>query len=220
VAALVRRCGAPVRVSSRDDGSHFTFLDGGATVDAIVDPDRDLVRALDLRGYLGQTFAVDVDGAVRTLAFDGYTAAQADAELVDAADTAFGSNRAYRLDDERELVLSFDPATQRLARIAIGERATLVRLGDLPQPVDQPPFPYAAPVLKRTALAGGSGSQVTVVRVDVDAAGIVRAVTVVVASDDAAFDATLARRLGDDVYAPARLAGRPIAGSVFRELRH
>lgn len=220
VAALVRRCGTPVRVSSRDDGHHVTFLDDGATVDAIVDPDRELVRALDVHGRATQTFAVNVDGAVRTPAFGAYTLAQAQAELVDAADTAFGSNRAYRLDDARELVLTFDPATQRLARIAIGERATLVRLGDLPQAVDQPPFPYAAPVLKHSALPDGSGAQATIVRLDIDAAGIVRAVTVVVASDDPAFDATLGRRLGDDAYAPARLGGRPIAGSVFRELRH
>ena len=220
IAALVRRCGTPVRVASSDDGNHFGFLDDGASVDAVVDPDRDLVRALDVRGRAPLTFTVNIDGSARTLAFGTYTLAQAEAGLAGVADNAFASNRAYRLDDARELVLSFDPATQRLARIAIGERATLVRLGDLPQPIDEPPFPYAAPVLKRNALADGSGAQATIVRLDIDAAGIVRAVTVVVASDDPAFDAALPRRLGDDVYAPARLGGRPIAGSVFREVRH
>jgi hypothetical protein len=77
VAALVRRCGTPVRVSSRDDGHHVTFLDDGATIDAIVDPDRELVRALDVRGRATQVFAVNVNGAVRTLAFGAYTSAQA-----------------------------------------------------------------------------------------------------------------------------------------------
>jgi hypothetical protein len=220
VAALVRRCGAPVRVASRDDGHHFSFLDDGATVDAVVDPDRDVVRALEVSAPAPLTFNVDAGGAARTLAFGSYALGQAEADFADAADNAFASNRAYRLDDARELVLSFDPATQRLTRIAIGERATLVRLGDLPQPIDQPPFPYAAPVLKHTALADGNGSHATIVRIDIDANGIVRAVTVVVASDDPAFDAALARRLGDDRYTPARLGGRPIAGSVFRELRH
>jgi hypothetical protein len=48
----------------------------------------------------------------------------------------------------------------------------------------------------------------------------VRAVTVVVPSDDAAFDAALGARLDDDSYEPARLASRPVAASIFRELRH
>jgi hypothetical protein len=220
VAALVRRCGAPARVASRDDGAHFTFLDDGATADAIVDPDRMLVHALDVRAGAPLSITVDVDGTARTFAFGTYALAQADADLANAADVAFANNRAYRLDAARELVLSFDPATARLTRVVIGERATLVRLGVLAQPIDQPPFPYVAPILKRTALPGNSGAQTTIVRIDVDRTGIVRGVTVVVAGTDPAFDATLATRLGDDTYAPARLGGRAIAAGVFRELHH
>jgi hypothetical protein len=220
VAALVRRCGAPARVASRDDGNHFTFLDDGATVDALVDPDRDAVRALDMHGSAPLNVTVDVGGTSRTFAFGSYALAQADAELTDVADYAFATSRAYRLDPERELVLGFDPATGCLSRVAIGERATLARLGVLPQPIDQPPFPYAAPILKHTALPDAAGAQTTIVRLDVDQAGVVRTVVVVVPSTDPAFDATLARRLGDDRYAPARLAGRPIAAGVFRELHH
>jgi hypothetical protein len=220
VAALVRRCGAPVQVVSRDDGDHVTFLEDGATVDTVVDADRDLVRAIDVRAGAPATMTIEVDGTARTFAFGSYAAAQADADLTDVADYAFDAGRAYRLDERRELVLGFDPATQRLARVAIGERLTLSRLGLLPRPLDQPPFPYAAPVLVRTAVPDGTGSQATVVRLDVDAAGVVRTVTIVVPSADAAFDAALAARLGYDRYAPARLGGRPIAASVLRELRH
>jgi hypothetical protein len=220
VAALVRRCGAPARVASRDDGAHFTFLDDGATVDAVVDPDRAIVRALDVRASAPQRLTLDIEGTAHTLAFGSYALSQAEAELAGDADVAFGTNRAYRLDAARELVLGFDPATARLTRVAIGERMTLVRLGVLPLPLDQPPFPYVAPVLKRSALPEGTGPQTTIVRIDVDRVGIVRGVTVVVASADPAFDATLAARLGDDTYAPARLAGRPIAAGVFREVRH
>ena len=72
----------------------------------------------------------------------------------------------------------------------------------------------------RTAVPDGSGPQTTIVRLDIDAAGVVRAVDIVVASDDPAFDAALAARLGYDAYRPARLGGRPVAGSVVREVRH
>lgn len=206
VAALVRRCGAPARVASRDDGHHFTFLDAGATVDALVDPDRELVRALD----------VSAPAPEMLRAF----AAEATGPALPDTDFAFATSRAYRLDETRELVLVFDAKLERLTRVAIGERMALERLGIMPLPVDQPPFPYVAPVLKHGALADGTGAQTTVVRIDVDRNGIVRNVAVVVASTDPAFDATLAARLGDDTYVPARLSGRPIAGSVFRELRH
>jgi hypothetical protein len=220
IAALVRRCGAPAHVASRDDGDHLTFLDDGATVDTVVDADRDLVRAIDVSAGAPATMTIDVDGVPRAFAFGSYAAAEADAELADVADFAFGTGRAYRLDERRELVLSFDPQTQRLVRVAVGERLTLARLGLLARPLDQPPFPYSAPVLVRTAVPDGTGAQATVVRLDVDAAGIVRTAAIVVPSADAAFDAALGARLGYDRYAPARLGGRPIAASVLRELRH
>jgi hypothetical protein len=206
VAALVQRCGAPARVASRDDGHHFTFLDDGATVDALVDPDREVVRALDVRAPEPQTLRA-------------FASAAGGPALPDA-DVAFGTSRAYRLDQARELVLVYDAQLERLTRVAIGERTALQRLGIMPLPLDQPPFPYVAPVLKRSALADGTGAQTTVVRIDVDRYGIVRHVAVVCASNDAAFDATLPARLGDDAYVPARLGTQVIAGSVFRELRH
>lgn len=206
VAALVQRCGAPIRVASRDDGHHFTFNDDGATVDALVDPDREAVRALDVRAPAPQTLRA-------------FASAAGGPALPDA-DFAFGTSRAYRLDQTRELVLVYDARMERLTRVAIGERTALQRLGIMPLPLDQPPFPYAAPVLKRSALGDGTGAQTTVVRIDVDRYGIVRNVAVVVASNDPAFDSSLAARLGDDAYVPARLGTQAIAGSVFRELRH
>ncbi len=173
VAALVRRCGAPVQVESRDDGNHFTFAGDGASVDALVDPDHALVRAIDVRAAAPQTVSADIEGKTRTFAFGSYTLAQADADFANVADYAFESDRAYRLDAARELVLGFDPATKRLTRVAIGARLTLARLGLLPRPIDQPPFPYVAPVLKHTAFPGGVHGVATVVRLDVDRFGIV-----------------------------------------------
>jgi hypothetical protein len=220
VAALVRRCGAPARVESRDDGNHFTFTGEGASADVLVDPDRAVVQAIDVRAGAPQTMSADIDGRTWAFAFGSYALAQADVELANVADRAFDTKRAYRLDAARELVLGFDPATKCLTRVTIGARTTLARLGLLPRPIDQPPFPYVAPVLKHTAFRDHARGATTVVRLDVDRFGIVRTVAVVAPSTDPAFDATLAARLGEDVYVPARLGGRPIGASVFRELRH
>jgi hypothetical protein len=220
VAALVRRCGAPTRVASLDDGNHFTFSRDGATADVLVDADVAAVRAIDVSASEPVSLAVVVDGARRAFAFGRDDIAHADAELATLADYAFADRRAYRLDAVHELVLTFDPATKRLARIAAGERATLERMKLLAEPVDRAPFHYVAPVARRTALPGGAGSETTIARIDVDREGIVRRVTVIVPSSDAVFDASLARRLDDDRYEPGRLAGRPAAASVFREFRH
>jgi hypothetical protein len=220
VAALVRRCGAPARVASRNDGNHFIFNDDGATVDALVDPDAALVHALDIYAQSPATIDVALAGVSRTFAFGSYDLTHADADLTGAADYSFGNGRAYRLDATHELVLSFNPATKTLARVSIGERLALERLNVLPEPIDRRPFPYVAPVAKQIAVPDGSGAQATIVRVDLDRFGIVRTVTVVVPSDDDAFDAALPKRLDDDSYEPARLANRAVAASVFRELRH
>jgi hypothetical protein len=220
VAALVRRCGMPARVASLNDGNHFTFDRDGATADVLVDPDAVVVRALDIHALAPASVTLAVDGTPHTFAFDRYEMARSDAELVEVADYAFGDRRAYRLDAAHELVLSFDPGTRRLTRIAIGERATLQRMSLLTEPVDRLSFTYVAPIAKRTAFPDGGGTQTTIVRVDIDREGIVRGVTVIVPSGDAAFDASLPRRLDDDRYEPGRLASRPVAASVFRELRH
>ena len=210
VAALVLRCGVPARVASLNDGNHFTFDRDGATADVLVDPDASVVRAIDVRADAPVTVTLPIEGTPHTFAFDRYDIARGDADLASVADHASDDRRTYRLDAAHELVLSFDPATKRLTRIAFGERAAL----------DRRAFTYVAPVAKHIAVPDGSGTQATIVRVDVDREGIVRGVAVIVPSGDAAFDAALARRLDDDRYEPARLASRPVAASVFRELRH
>jgi hypothetical protein len=220
VAALVRRCGAPAHVISRNDGNHFTFSDDGAAVDALVDPDAAVVRALDIYADSPATIDIAIDGVTHTFAFGNYDMVHADADLTGAADYSFSNGRAYRLDTTHELVLTFNPATKHLTRVSIGDRLTLERLKLLPEQIDRRPFTYVAPALKQTGVPDGSGAQATIVRVDLDRFGIVRAATVVVPSDDPIFDARLAARLDDDSYEPARLANRAVTASVFRELRH
>ncbi len=105
--------------------------------------------------------------------------------------------------------------------MVVGDRATLLRLGYLTDPTPtQTRFPFTAPVLRRTAVPDGSGARATVLRLDLDRGGIVRKVSVVIPSDDAAFDDQLVAKLGGDAYAPAKLGGRAIGASVFREVRH
>jgi hypothetical protein len=220
VAALVQRCGPPAHVISRNDGNHFIFSDDGATVDALVDPDAAIVRALDIYAQSPATLDVAIDGVTRSFAFGSYDVVHADADLTGAADYSFGNGRAYRLDTTHELVLTFSPGTKKLTRVSIGERLTLERMKLLPEQVDRRPFAYVAPVAKHIAVPDGSGAQATIVRVDIDRFGIVRLVTVIVASDDPVFDSKLGARLDDDSYEPALLANRAVNASVFRELRH
>ncbi|MBV8750854.1 MAG: hypothetical protein JO103_14205, partial [Candidatus Eremiobacteraeota bacterium] len=81
-------------------------------------------------------------------------------------------------------------------------------------------FPFTAPVLKHTDVADGAGARATVVRLDLDRGGVVRKVAVMIPSDDKVFDDQLVARVAHDEYAPAKLGGRPIGASVWREVRH
>lgn len=221
VLALVREYGSPRSVGSRDDGQHFAFDDGAARIDAVVD-DGGEVHAVDLAFPAGTpcTLALD-DGDTHAVVFGTTTSLAARDALAAVAETEGANFRVFRRDAGSEAVLVFDPATQTLTHVVVGDRATLLRLGYVraPQPAG-PVFPFVAPVRRRSALAEGSGTRATVLQLDVDRLGIVRSVHVLVPSGDAAFDERAARSAADDVYAPATLAGRAIGATVFREVRH
>jgi hypothetical protein len=221
VLALVREYGSPRSVGSRDDGQHFAFDDGAARIDAVVD-DGGEVHAVDLAFPAGTpcTLALD-DGDTHAVVFGTTTSLAARDALAAVAETEGANFRVFRRDAGSEAVLVFDPATQTLTHVVVGDRATLLRLGYVhaPQPAG-PVFPFLAPVRRRSALAEGSGTRATVLQLDVDRLGIVRSVHVLVPSGDAAFDERAARSAADDVYAPATLAGRAIGATVFREVRH
>ncbi len=220
VAALVRAYGVPASVASRDDGQRFVFADGAATVTAVVDDDA-TVHAVDAALPAGTPYTLALDGTPHRLTFGVTTSLAARDELAADAENEGAGFRVFRLGADSDAVLVFDPATSALARVVLGDRGALLRLGYLadPQPVQQR-FPYAAPRLRRSGVPDGSGAQATVLRLDLDRAGVVRKVAVVVPSADAAFDAALVQRLGNDSYAPAKLGGRPIGASVYREVRH
>jgi len=220
LAALVRVYGPPASVATRDDGQHVVFGDAAASVSAIVDDDA-TIHAVDLAFPAGTKYAVDVDGKTHTFTFGTTTSLGARDELAADAETSGASFRVFRRTADSGVVLVFDPKTSLLAHVVVGDRATLLRLGYLTEQTPaQQRFPFTAPVLRRTAVADGSGARATVLRLDLDRGGVVRKVAVVVSSDDPAFDEQLVARLGNDAYAPAKLGGRAIGASVFREVRH
>jgi len=219
LAAMVRTYGAPTSVATRDDGQHVTFGDAGATVDAVIDDDT-TVHALELAFPPGTRYAVDLDGKTHTFTFGTTTSTEARDELAAVAETDAANYRVFRRSPGSDVVLLFD-AKSALARLIVGDRATLLRLGYLPDPTPlQSRFPFTAPALRRTGVADGSGARATVVRVDITRSGSVKTVAIVVPSDDPAFDAQIAARMANDAYVPAKLSGRAIGASFFREVRH
>ena len=221
VLALVREYGPPRSVRSRDDGQHFAFDDGAARIDAVVD-DGGAVHALDLAFPAGTPYVLALDdGSTHAVVFGTTTSLGARDALAAVAETEGANFRVFRRDADSEAVLVFDPATQTLTHVVVGDRATLLRLGYVraPQP-SAPIFPFVAPVLRRSALAEGSGARATVLQLELDRLGIVRTVRVLVPSGDDAFDEGATRSAADDLYAPATLGGRAVGATVFREVRH
>jgi hypothetical protein len=220
VAALVRAYGVPASVATRDDGQHVTFGDAAGSVAAIVDDDA-TIHAVDLVFPPGTAYALDVQGKTHTVTFGKTTSLAARDELAADAETEGPNFRVFRRSGDSGIVLVFDPKTSALTHVVAGDRATLLRMGYLADPMPtQTRFPFTAPVLKHTDVADGTGARATVVRIDLDRGGVVRKVAVMIASDDKAFDDQLVARIARDAYAPAKLGGRPIGASVWREVRH
>jgi hypothetical protein len=220
LAALVRSYGVPASVASRDDGQHVVFQDGAATLSALVDDDA-TVHAVDVALPPGSVFPLLVDGTTHRLVYGTTTSAGARDELAADAETDGANFRVFRVGAEDDAVLIFDGVGQTLTHVVVGDRGALLRLGYLTDPRPQQiRFPFVAPKLRRSAVPDGSGERATIVRLDLDRGGVVANVAVIVPSGDTAFDGALTERLTHDVYVPAKLSGRPIGASVYREVRH
>jgi len=212
IAALVHDSGFPSTVESTDSGNRFVFP--GAV--AYTNDDGVVVAA----ETAGGSVSVDIDGKPRTFAIGTYTSGQADLELATVAEYAGDGVRTYRLSDERELVLLFDRPSRTLLRVAYGQRGQLARLGLVSGDDTIKAVPYKAPKMRATARADGTGSRITIVKLDIARTGDVKNVTVVASSGDAAFDAGVTKELMTDRFTPATLGGRAIGATIFRELRH
>lgn len=220
LSALVRAYGAPASVASRDDGQHVVFGDDAASVGAVIDDDA-RIHALDLAFPAGTRYTVELDGKPHTFSFGTTTSLGARDELASVAETEGANFRVFRRTADSDVVMVFDAKSSLLTHIVIGDRATLLRLGFLSDPTPiQSRFPFSAPVLRHTGVADGVGPHATIVRLDLDRGGVVKNVAVVIPSDDSAFDQRIAAKLAGDSYLPAKLGGRSIGASVFREVRH
>jgi hypothetical protein len=212
LAATVRENGIPTAVETIDSGNRLTF----ARADAYTNDDGVILVAETSSGSV----AIDVDGKTRTFTIGSYASIQADLDLSTVAEFASDNTRTYRLSPERELVLTFDKTTQKLARVSYGQRGQLARMGLISGDDILKAVPYKAPRIHTTAIKDGTGTQVTIVKLDIGRDGDVKNVAVLVPSGDAKFDANLAATMSTDKYLSAQLGGRAIAATYFRELRH
>jgi hypothetical protein len=212
LAATVRENGVPTAVETIDSGNRLTFL----RAVAYTNDDGVIIVAETSSGSV----AIDVDGKLRTFTIGSYPSAQADLDLSTVAEFASENTRTYRLSPERELVLTFDKTTQKLARVSYGVRGQLARMGLISGDDILKAVPYKAPRIHTTAIKDGAGPQVTIVKLDIGRDGDVKNVAVVVPSGDAKFDASLPATMSTDKYLSAQLGGRAIAATYFRELRH
>jgi hypothetical protein len=220
LAALVRAYGTPTSVATRDDGQHVVFDDGTATLSALVDDDAN-VHAVDVALPAGAVFPLSLEGTTHRLVYGTTSSLAARDELATDAETEGTNFRVFRVGGDRDAVLIFDAKTQALTHVVLGDRGALLRLGYLTDPRPQQlRFPFVAPKLRGSAVTDGTGARATIVRLDLDRGGVVTNVSVIVPSGDTPYDTTLVERLAHDAYIPAKLSGRAIGASVYREIRH
>jgi hypothetical protein len=179
----------------------------------------------DFRSQLTATWNVTLpfESGAHDVALGEMTLADAQNAFAVDGDVTTKGGAAFRSTAHNDVVL--DASDDHVLRTAFfGERASLVQLGIIASPLDAAPLDYMAPLPRDAWLAPGPGRSTgphsTIFRIDVDATGIVRKVTVVVPSDDAAFDASTQSRLDGARFYPATLDNRRVAGTCFVQVRH
>ncbi len=212
VTVAAHDLGTPSSVASTNTGNVFTF----PSVIAYIGDEGDVLAGDVTHGSVRVTIA----NVPHSFTIGTYTSAEADTEFAGIAEFTTNTLRTYRLSSTRELVLVFDKDTQKLVRVVYGQRGQIVRLGLLPGEDFVKAVPFLAPRVKTTAIAGTSGSDVTIVRIVLDGGGNITGLTVVVPSSDPAFDASLAKRMTDDRFYAAKLGGRNFPSVLYRAIRH
>ena len=227
IAAIVQRCGAPLGVSSIGSQNSLLYWDEGRGISVWFDADQMLARVVQFftapphpsEPYPDWTVTLPFASGARPVAFGEMTRDEARSALAVDADVTTQYGAAYRSSAHDDVVLAFDSNVLRAA--FVGERATLVQNGMIEPAFGEIPLDYMSPIPRDAWLrTSGDGPLTTICRVDIDAEGIARKVTVVVASGDAAFDASLQSRIGDARFRPATLAKRPVSGAIFVQVRH
>jgi hypothetical protein len=229
IAAIVERCGAPDAVMTTWTQNQLLYADGGQGVSISFDADQMRARILQFftmppapsEPFADWNVTLPFQSGEREIALGHMTLADAQNALAGDADVTTNTGIAYRSTPYDDVVLAFDE--QHVARTAfIGERMSLVQSGIIASQLGDAPLDYMSPIPRDGWLKpdGSSGSRATMFRIDVDAEGIARNVTVVIPSDDAAFDAATQQRIGDAKFRPATLDKRPVSGTCFVQVRH
>jgi TonB family protein len=229
IAAIVERCGPPGSVVSLSTENELLYADGGRGVSITFDADQMRARILQFftmppapaQPFADWTVTLPFESGARQIALGHMTVADAQSTLAADADVTTQYGAAFHSTDRNDVVLASSTDDHVLRAAFVGERASLMQSGIIASPLDDAPLDYMSPIPRDTWLkADGTGSRTTIFRIDVDATGIVRNVTIVVASGDAAFDASALQRLGDAKFRPATLDKRPVSGTSFVQVRH
>jgi TonB family protein len=231
IAAIVERCGAPTIVVSLGTSNELFYADGGRGTSLWFDADQMRVRVIQFSAIppapsqpiADWNVTLPFESGPQAIALGKMTLSDAQTSLAVDADVTTNIGAAFRSTSHNDIVLAGRSDDHVLLAAYVGERASLVQLGIIASPIDQAPLDYMSPVPRDAWLSLRSeqtGSRTTIFRVDVDAEGIVRNVTIVLASGDAAFDASTQQRIGDARFRPATLDKRPVSGTSFVQVRH
>ncbi len=228
IAAIVERCGAPLGVGAIQTENALFYFDGPRGTAVFFDADQ--MRTRVLRFFMlppnesepaDWSLTLPFQSGGRAITLGRTTLADVQSALAGDADVTVDYGAAFRSTPHDDIVLAASKTDHVLSTAFIGERASLVQSGLLAAALGDAPIVYEPPVpLDDWIKAGSTGPQTTIFRIDVDAGGITRKVTIVVASHDTAFDASTQARLGDAKFRAARMDSRPVSGAVFLQVRH
>jgi TonB family protein len=230
IAAIVHRCGAPGSVMTFGTANVLVYGEAGRSTIVYFDGDQTRARILQFLTIPPEqsqpipdwTVPLPFQSGVREIVLGQMTLPDAQSALAADADVTNEGGAAFRSTPETDIVLGSFTDDHVLRSASLGERASLTQMGMIASPLGEAPLAYLAPVPRDAWLKsdGTTGAQSTIYRIDVDASGIVRNVVVIIASGDAAFDASTQAKISDARFRPATLEHRPVSGSCFVQVRH
>jgi hypothetical protein len=232
IAAIVERCGAPDSVMTLGTQNSMVYGDSGQGVGITFDADQMRVRVLQFFTYptpppsgpmADWNVTLPFQRGAHEISLGHTTLAEVQGALAVDADVTTQYGEAFRSTSDNDVVLA--GTEDHILRAAfVGERAALVQQGIIASPLGEAPLNYMSPIPRdawlRPIPVRNTGPRSTIFRIDVDAEGIARKVSIVIPSGDAAFDASTQQRIGDAKFRPATLDKRPVSGTCFVQVHH
>jgi len=196
------------------------YTNNGRTTVVWFDADQMRARILQFSTMplLGWNVALPFRSGVHEIDLGSITFTDAQNTLAADVDVTSENSVAFRSTPQNDIVLSGND--NHVLGAFVGERASLMQLGIIASPLGSAPLDYMQPLPRDAWFVESAGRQTTIFRIDVDAQGIVRKVTIVVPSSDAAFDTSTQLRFEDATFRPATIDKRPVSGSTFVQVRH